>query len=304
MLPLKWKVSSCFLVASFILLFQNLYAAQYPLPATDNSVIGDLTYIPGAGESIDSVGRNYDIGVNAFVNANRRSINDVLIPGDILVPTQHVLPPSPRRGIVINLAEMRMYYYSRDAVITFPIGIGRVGKTVPTGKTSIARKAVNPSWMPPEDIREYDRIFQDIELPRVMGPGPDNPLGHYALYLRVPTFLIHSTIYPDSIGRRASFGCIRMNEKDIKELFALVQAGTPVAIIDVHNKLGWQDNTLFLEAHPPLEESFGKKIDTIATAIQKFIARDGGVTLVDWQMVAYISKKRDGVPHEIGVRID
>ncbi len=87
-----------------------------------------------------------------------------------------------------------------------------------------------------------------------MGPGPDNPLGPYAIYLRIPTYLIHSTIIPESIGRRASFGCIRMNENDIKQFFPLVTPGTPVAIIDMPNKVAWQDNKLILEAHPPLEE--------------------------------------------------
>lgn len=303
--PNKYIMSVCLFAAAFIFPCQNLYATQYPLPSTGNSVVGDLSYISGVDESIVSIGTRYDVGVNAVINANPKAAHDTLLLSDVLVPTQHVLPPRPHKGIVINLAEMRMYYYPQgmNTVMTFPIGIGRVGKTVPTGNTTIARKAVNPSWMPPEDIREYDRLFQDIELPRVIGPGPDNPLGHFALYLKVPTFLIHSTIYPDSIGRRASFGCIRMNESDIKELFALVKAGTPVAIIDVPYKLGWQNNRLYLEVHPPLAEHEGRKMDSVATVVQRFLQHDG-VTLVNWQMVSYVSKKRDGVPHEIGVRID
>lgn len=283
--------------------FQSLFANQYSLPQPNNSVIGDVTYTSAwSGETVVSIAQHNNVGVMAVLHANPGLPDGPQLSQGtyVKVPSKFLLPPLPRRGIVINLAEMRMYYYPEgsNSVMTFPVGIGRVGKTVPTGNTSITRKTVNPTWIPPEDIRQFNRD-QGIELPAAMGPGPDNPLGPYALYLRVPTYLIHSTIFPESIGRRASFGCIRMHETDIKQFYPLVKPGTHVAIIDMPTKVGWNGDHLYLETHPPLEEYNDGGAAGMVNAIENSVPHKG-VTIVNWQLVSYLAEQRDGVPHEIG----
>jgi L,D-transpeptidase ErfK/SrfK len=282
------------------------FARTFNMPTANESIIGEVQYTSVTGDSVPTVAHRYNLGQNALIAANPGVVeNGAIRSNSVTVPTRYMLPPLPRRGIVVNLSEMRMYYYPKgsNVVMTFPIGIGKIGKTIPLDSSAaITRKVVNPTWTPPEDIREFNRE-QGIELPKSMGPGPDNPLGPYAIYLSIPTYLIHSTIFPESIGRRASFGCIRMNEDDIKEFFPSVQAGTPVAIIDMPNKLAWQDNRLYLEAHPPLQErSTYTSLDSVVSSIEQNLPSNQ-VVIINWQLVSYITDQPDGLPHEVGIKV-
>ena len=299
-------------VASFITLAAfstSGFAKTYALPTGGNAMIGQMDYVTSdSGETLLSIAQRYNLGLNAIEGANPGigPINILPAGMHILVPTAHLLPPLARDGIVINLPEMRMYYYpksSRGIVMTFPIGIGRVGKTIPLAHTSVVRKQEHPIWIPPDDIRAFNEE-QGVTLPKIMKAGPDNPLGPYAIYLRIPTYLIHSTIYPDSIGRRASFGCIRMNEADIKDFFPLVSSGTPVTIVDMPNKIGWDNGTLYLESHPPLEEHAHEAYVGVGAIVNSIADTSSPTTaFVDWQMVAYLAESPDGIPHAIGFRV-
>lgn len=286
----------------------NVFAESFDLPANDDALIGQLQYTTAPGEYVPNVAHRYNLGQNAIVAANPGVLENGRVGQQkITVPTEYLLPPLPRNGIVVNLSEMRMYYYPKGShkVMTFPIGIGKIGKTIPIVATSITRKVINPSWTPPEDIRQFNRD-QGIELPKTMGPGPDNPLGPFAIYLRVPTFLIHSTIFPESIGRRASFGCLRMNEDDIKQFFPIVAPGTPVEIVDMPTKVAWQSGHLYVEAHPPLEERNNAPETTFPGMVQSVQDRlpKNRTVLVNWQMLSYLSENPDGIPHEIGVAVN
>jgi len=295
------------LLAISLCLPLNTYARNFLLPSNDEALIGQVEYTStDHGDTPTTIAERYNLGLNAVVAANPGSTETTVFTSGapIKVASQFLLPPLPRRGIVINLPEMRLYYYPEGSnqVMTFPIGIGRIGKTIPIKATSITRKTVNPTWTPPKDIREFNEQ-QGIKLPTVMAAGPDNPLGPYAIYLGIPTYLIHSTIFPESIGRRASFGCIRMNESDIKQFFPIVKSGIPVMIIDMPNKVAWEGNSLYLEAHPPLEErAHYSSISSVASDIKAKLPRDH-VTLINWALVSYISEEPDGVPHEIGIRV-
>lgn len=292
----------------FIVCFhQTGCATEFPLPPPENALLGEIQYAPVTRESPATIAERYNLGLNAIVNANPGSTERIVYnaTGHVKLATEFLLPPVARKGIVINLPEMRMYYFpeNSDQMMTFPVGIGKIGKTIPIRNTIIARKKVNPVWIPPTDIRQYNED-QGIHLPTVMPAGPDNPLGPYAIYLGIPTYLIHSTIFPESIGRRASFGCIRMNETDIKEFFPLVTAGTSVTILNMPNKIAWNNDQLYLEAHPPLEEhadtaDFHQLINSITESLPHH-----GVTLIDWQLVSYLTEQPDGVPHEIGIKIN
>jgi L,D-transpeptidase ErfK/SrfK len=298
----------CGLLLGYSLCVSVVSAGRFPLPLDGNALIGQMqSTSANVGDTPASVAQRYNIGLNAIIAANPGTTERALNGGYLKITTEFLLPPLPRKGIVINLPEMRMYYYLKDSdsVMTFPVGIGKVGKTIPIQNTAITRKVVNPVWIPPADIRQFNRD-QGIELPYMMPAGPDNPLGPYAIYLRIPTYLIHSTIFPESIGRRASFGCIRMNESDIKEFFPLVSAGTAVAIINMPNKVGWSGDQLYLEAHPALEEhntAYQSSLDGVVNSIQNTLSSKG-VTLVNWQLAAYILEQPDGIPHEIGMRVN
>ncbi len=282
-------------------------ASTYSLPDSAESVVGEVQFVTSSSrETIVDLAKQYNLGFDQIKNANPQLDPKHALPsGDVLkLPTAFILPPLPRQGVVINLPEMRIYYFPKgsDIVMTYPVGIGKVGKTVPLTSTFVARKVTNPTWTPTEPIREFNRE-QGIILPKSIPPGPDNPLGPYAIYLGIPEYRIHSTIFPESIGKRASFGCIRMNESDIKDFFALLTPKTPVNIVDIPTKVGWQDDKLYLEAHPPLEErpTSTSTYAGIVSLIQQ--ATKNQDVLVDWSTVEYLARIHDGVPHEIGVRL-
>lgn len=283
-------------------------ATVYKAPAPDQSLIGQVQYVYGGfGDTAATVALKYDIGYNSLESANPQVdvARSGLTGAHLQLATQHLLPDLPRKGIVVNLPEMRMYYYPEGSneVHTFPIGIGKIGKTIPIANTDITRKVENPQWSPPEDIRQFN-LAQGIILPKIMPAGPDNPLGPYAIYMSVPTYLMHSTIFPESVGKRASFGCLRMYESDMKELFASVTPGIPVVIVNSPVKLNWNQDRLFIEAYEPMEEHGnepGTTLPSIVSMIQAKAAKKD--VLVDWQAVSFISKERDGLPHDIGIRI-
>jgi L,D-transpeptidase ErfK/SrfK len=292
----------------FLLASTQVFAASYPLPPASESLIGqNHLIITGPNETVVTVAKQYDLGFNALENANPQLDMGRGFPNGsaVQLPTQHLLPNQPRRGIIVNLPEMRMYYYpaGTNEVLTYPIGIGKIGKTIPIKEAVITKKVKDPTWKPPQDIREFN-MEQGIVLPRVMPAGPDNPLGPYAIYMTIPTYLIHSTIFPESVGKRASFGCIRMYQADIKTFFPSITEGIPIVISNAPAKVGWQDDRLFLEAHEPLDEHVGDFEASIPGMVHLITTQtQQEPTLVDWQLVAFIAKEKDGMPHEVGMKI-
>ncbi len=216
-------------------------------------VVGRLENLITDGErTLIDLALERDLGILAISALNPGV--DVWVPGRerlVVLPTAQILPEHERRGIIVNLAELRLYHFPAPDTVPFvhTIGIGREGFTTPLGPTTITRKQADPTWYPTEATRA-DRP----ELPAVVPPGPDNPLGRHALYLGFPTYLIHGTNKPYGVGRRVSRGCIRMYPDGVARLFARVPVGTPVRIMDDPIKLGWANGNLYLEVHPDLEQ--------------------------------------------------
>lgn len=293
--------------ALFLLVSTHAFATAYYLPTSSEVLVGEeRATFAAQGDNVVTIAQKFDVGFNAIENANPQlDISRAFTEGTpVQIPSQHVLPNLPRQGIVINLPEMRMYYYpaGSNQVFTYPIGIGKIGKTIPIKLTHITRKTKNPVWIPPQDIREFN-LKQGIVLPRIMPAGPDNPLGPYAIYTGLPTYLIHSTIFPESVGKRASFGCIRMYESDIQDFFPSIKNGIPVAIINTPVKVGWQDTQLYIEAHDPLQEH-NNNDGTVSGMIHLVSnAAPGTGVLIDWQLLSYLADHKDGKPHEVGERI-
>jgi len=282
------------------------FALGFPLPPAGEDIVGGSIVITSRYEdTFSDLARDYDVGYREMLAANPGV--DPWLPGAdtrITIPTQFILPPPPREGVIINLAELRLYYFpaGENRVITHPIGIGREGWQTPTGKTRITQKKRDPSWTVPKSIRaEYAE--KGINLPKVVKPGPDNPLGRFALRLGMPSYLIHGTDKPYGVGMRVSHGCIRLYPEDIKALFPQVKVGTPVRIINQPYKAGWLRNTLYLEAHPPLEED-AKDLATSLnlTPVVKAItvARGDVKTTLDWKKIQKTARKQNGIPVAVG----
>ena len=216
----------------------------------EETIIGRRrAYLIKPDESLLEIARRHDIGVGAISAANPGVDPFIPDPGNlILLPIEWILPDAPiRKGIVVNIAEMRLFVYSHDrtqTVTTFPIGIGDEGKETPVGTFTVIEKIKDPSWYVPESIR-----IERPELPAVVPPGPDNPLGSHALRLSKPTVLIHGTNRPWGIGARVSHGCIRLYEEDIALLFGMIQRGERVSIVDQPVKAAAEGDRIFLQVH-------------------------------------------------------
>jgi len=216
----------------------------------EETIIGrQRIYLIKPDESLLEIARRNDIGIGAISAANPGVDPFVPNPGSlILLPTEWILPDAPiRNGIVINIAEMRLFVFSNDrpqTVTTFPIGIGDEGKATPVGTFTVIEKIKDPTWYVPESIR-----MEQPDLPAVVPPGPDNPLGSHALRLSNPTLLIHGTNRPWGIGERVSHGCIRLYQEDIALLFGMVRRGTRVSIVDQPVKAAAEGDRIYLQVH-------------------------------------------------------
>jgi L,D-transpeptidase ErfK/SrfK len=233
------------------LFFTSPVAAEVYSFDKDNAVIGiNKTYSIKDDESLIEIARKFDIGYNEITNANPAL--DPFVPGagtSVKMPTSWVLPDvASHDGIVINLSEMRLYYFftklGSTLVRTFPIGIGSEGTDTPEGNFRVIEKIERPSWNVPESIRE-----KNPKLPKVVPPGPNNPLGSHALRLSSQGILIHGTNKPYGIGRRISHGCIRLYPEDIPKLFWLVPNGARVVIVRQPVKVGIKNNKIYIEIH-------------------------------------------------------
>lgn len=241
------------------------FAKMYDLPSDSSRIIGRIeNHVVQDGETMANIAKLYDVGMLGLMAANKGV--DPFLPqeGHVLtVPTQLILPDVPHQGIVINLAELRLYYFPSDenVVHVFPVGIGRIGRDTPVMSTSVSQKRPNPTWTPPASIRaEYKA--KGIDLPAVVPAGPDNPLGMFALRLAYGNgeYLIHGTNKDFGIGMRVSAGCIRMEPSDIEWLFEQVRRGEKVRVINQPVKVALEpDRSVFIEAHEPLTRSNGKK---------------------------------------------
>jgi L,D-transpeptidase ErfK/SrfK len=263
-------------------------------------VIGELQVIEARYEdTFVKLAREYNVGYEELRRANPGI--DAWLPGEgtpITIPSRFVLPRAERRGIVINLPELRLYYFPDDdgrRVITHPISIGRMDWGTPIGRTTVIAKTENPTWYPPQSIRDEHAERNDF-LPTVVPPGPDNPLGNHAMRLGIPGYLIHGTNKPSGVGMRVTHGCIRMFPEDIEALFGTVPMGTQVRIVNQPFKLGWGDDGIFLEAHSPLDEESDEWSATELT--RAFVAAtegSEGPVEFDWRSAERIMQLARGV---------
>lgn len=278
-------------------------AMDYPLPPAGSRLIGqNQTYTIQEGDNkLQTIARRFNTAAQVLLETNNTIAPVNPAPGTVItIPSQMLLPDTPREGIVVNLAELRLYYFppGQNIVQVYPLGIGQLGLETPVTTTRVSQKIPNPTWTPTPGIRARS-LEQGIKLPPVVPAGPNNPLGCFALRLGVGNgeYLIHGTSAPDSVGLRVSSGCMRMNAPDIKALFEQVRVGTRVQIINEPVKFSVEpDGKRYIEVHRPLAEVEGENPQvspiTHSADFAAFVSQAGS----DKALIDKALSRRAGIP--------
>ena len=295
-----------------IIIASQSQADIFTRPPADVDVIGQMSTITASSnDTLLDIARRYDLGQNEILLANPSV--DRWLPEDnavVVLPNRFILPNVERSGMVLNLPEMRLYYFPEPAagetpvVITHPISVGRMDWETPLGKTSIINKKKDPDWRPPQSLKDEAIAEGNEPLPDIVKAGPDNPLGRYAMRLGIPGYLIHSTNKPYGVGMRVTHGCLRMYPEDIERLFEDIPVGTPVHIVNQPIKLGWLADSLFIELHPPLDEDqekYANYMQNVLDTISDFLTElkgPGSVNLSGGALREAV-EERNGMPVRI-----
>ncbi|EFC57317.1 L,D-transpeptidase LdtE [Enterobacter cancerogenus] len=278
-------------------------AVDYPLPPVGSRLIGqNQTYTIQEGDNkLQDIARRFNTAAQLILETNNTIAPVNPAPGTVItIPSQMLLPDTPREGIVVNLAELRLYYFppGENRVEVYPLGIGQLGLETPVSTTRVSQKIPNPTWTPTAGIRARS-LAQGIKLPPVVPAGPNNPLGRFALRLGIGNgeYLIHGTSAPNSVGLRVSSGCMRMNAPDIKALFEQVRVGTRVQIINEPVKFAMEpDGRRYIEVHRPLAQQEGENPQTVAIShsadFATFVAQAGN----DKALIDKALSRRAGIP--------
>jgi L,D-transpeptidase ErfK/SrfK len=282
--------------------------------AKGQELVGETQVIFARYENtFSAIGREFNLGYEEMRSANPGV--DQWLPGEgtpIYLPTQSILPETPREGIVVNVPAMRLYYFTTEKagaqgvaelvkVSSHPMGIGVEGWATPFGEAKVTQKIKDPVWYVPASIRK-EHAERGDPLPSVVPPGPDNPLGEYALTLSLPSYLIHGTNKPAGVGMRSSHGCIRLYPEDIEALFPLVARGTVVRIVNQPVLAGWRNGQLYLEVHAPLAEEEHDLVAEAEAALDRAVARAGAAAsalAIDHEAVAKIVAEQRGIPFPV-----
>lgn len=289
-------------------------ATVYTLPS-EGDLVGETTDVVAThDDTLVDLARRYGLGYEEVVNANPGV--DPWLPGEgtrVRLPLQRILPETPREGIVVNLPEHRLYYYppvkpgETRTVVTYPVSVGKMDWSSPLGLTKIQTKIKDPSWTPPESVRREHAERGDI-LPKVIPPGPDNPLGLYAMRLAIPggSYLIHGTNHPAGVGMQVTHGCMRLYPEHIEELFRMVAVDTPVRLVNQPQKVGQSEGRLYVEVHPAMETTSSEIVRPDRTTLARLVANTArayeNTGPIQWESVETAFGERRGVPVTVAQR--
>jgi L,D-transpeptidase ErfK/SrfK len=275
----------------------------------DSDIVGYVQRtIIGKEDTLPDIARRFDVGYEEMVTANPGV--DPWLPGvgrEVIVPTQFILPTAPHEGVVVNVAEMRIYYYpphkkgESQKVYTHPIGIGKVGWKTPEGSTKIVSRQKDPVWVVPKSVRE-EHAEDGEKLPAQVPAGPDNPLGQYMFRLGWPSYLIHGTNKPYGVGMRSSHGCMRLYPEDIAVFFDLIPIGTKVTVVNQPYLFGWRDGVLYLQAYAVMEDDSRNWSKDSKRLLAKMLNPKLGAKIsehaseIDWDRVSALAHAPRAVP--------
>jgi len=287
----------------------QVQAERYKLPDNGDSIIGQMSLITAKeSDTFIELARRFGLGYQEMVLANPKV--DPWLPGEgtqIVIPTRYILPKAKRQGLILNTAEMRVYYFPKREpgyVYTYPISIGKDGWDTPNTLTTIIGMKKDPTWTPPESIKKEHEEKND-PLPDKVPPGPDNPLGEYAIRLGLAGYLIHGTNNPRGIGMRVTHGCIRLHPDDIRDLFGRVSINTPVAIVNQPYKLAWSEGKLYAEMHPSEGDESGAKSKSLTQFVKAIIGATESKKdyVVNWKLANNLAKNKTGLPTSVGTKV-
>ncbi|MCX9047613.1 L,D-transpeptidase family protein [Citrobacter portucalensis] len=297
-----------FTLAATFALALPAQANTWPLPPPGSRLVGQnaVHVVEDNGGSLEAIAKKYNVGFLALLQANPGVDPYVPRPGSVLaIPLQTLLPDAPREGIVINLAELRLYYYQpgTNSVTVYPIGIGQLGgdTLTPTMVTTISDKRANPTWTPTANIRARYKA-NGIDLPAVVPAGPDNPMGHHAIRLAAygGVYLLHGTNADFGIGMRVSSGCIRLRDGDIETLFRQVTPGTKVNIINTPIKASVEPNGVRLvEVHQPLSEKINDDPQLLPIVLNASMQTFKNAAQTDTAVMDHAMEIRSGMPVDV-----
>jgi len=310
--------NSLVLFSLFAILANNVLALEIYDLKHDSTIVGEIKTITiNYSESVPDIANRFKTGYQDLLIANPDSHNWMPeINSKYVIPSMYILPQKNYNGIILNLAELRIYYYMPSSdlyegtrVLTYPVGIGRLDWKTPLGETFIRYKVKNPDWYPPKSIIKEHEDDGEI-LPRVVKSGPNNPLGAYALKLNVDGgYLLHGTNKKYGIGMKVSHGCIRLRNDDIKTIFHNVSIGTKVKIVDIPIKIGTYKNFLYMEVHAfnNQEVYSNNQINLLTTnniykpvkPVMNFLDANPDYK-VNWKNVFKAYKESKGIPVIIG----
>lgn len=269
----------------------------------ERTVIGEMAeYRPEKGDTFFDLARYFGLGYNELVDANPGV--DEWIPGHfekpVIVPHEFVLPNGSYEGIVVNVPEMRLYYYppakgGPRTVVTFPVGLGREEWKTPTGKFSVREKSVNPTWVIPESIRKERIADKGYSETSIAGGDPQNPLGKYRMRLTLDLYGIHGTNIPWGVGMLVSHGCVRLYPEDIEKLYPMIPVGTPGVFVYQPIKVGMRDGRVFVEVHKDL---YGMK-PGMYRETRTMLERQGLMSLVDEELLRAAALAQTGMPVDV-----
>jgi len=300
--------------------FEHRPLYSYPLPSGHEGVIGEMTaYRIKPGDTLLDVGRWYGLTAKEISDANHR-VDWWLPPAgkEIDLPTERILPEGPRVGIVLNIPEMRLYYYypgpevgrhgkkgkltpasyeTGEVVYSFPVGLGRFDWKTPIGAFKVRGKTEDPAWVVPQDIYE-EHLERDGEAEHMIPGGePDNPLGYYRIELTLHLYALHGTNNPWGVGMEVSHGCVRLYPEDIESLFKKVRIGTPGRFVYQPIKFGWRGDRLYVEVHDDLYARYPGLWQHAVDEVKRLGLSDK----VDFYKLEKAVEAKTGVPIETGL---